>query len=183
MTAPLAPQLEEIRKQQKERFKEVEKLEKISEQQNYQQLKWNDAYNEYYGREWKDETIKYLSDKIDSLENLINYKWYKYVDPNNSMPPSLRGHSLSDIGNDHMLTIGDHVKAPKIDIYKINKYFNTFEKLQSNGPVPCCRFAHSAQYIPMLNSILFFAGFDSKCNFNDARLLCLTNMLWYNLKY
>lgn len=33
----------------------------------------------------------------------------------------------------------------------------------------------------MINSILFFGGFDSQCNYKDARLLSLNNMKWYNL--
>ena len=35
----------------------------------------------------------------------------------------------------------------------------------------------------MINCILFFGGFDSQCNFKDAKLLSLYTMKWYNLEY
>eukprot|EP00486_Rosalina_sp_Unknown_P015541 CAMPEP_0201593594 /NCGR_PEP_ID=MMETSP0190_2-20130828/191150_1 /ASSEMBLY_ACC=CAM_ASM_000263 /TAXON_ID=37353 /ORGANISM="Rosalina sp." /LENGTH=298 /DNA_ID=CAMNT_0048052843 /DNA_START=92 /DNA_END=987 /DNA_ORIENTATION=- len=51
------------------------------------------------------------------------------------------------------------------------------------GDIPCCRFDHISEYIPMINSILFMGGFDSQCNYNEAKLLSLSDMIWYDLEY
>ena len=113
-----------------------------------------------------------------------NYKWYQYKNNNIINIPKLRGHTLTDIGNDSLITIGDHYKCTKIDIFKFNKTMNKKERLYATqGDIPCCRFDHCAEYIPMINCILFFGGFDSQCNYNDARLLSLTDMIWYDLEF
>eukprot|EP01083_Nonionella_stella_P105982 305205_1 len=178
MTAPMAPSAPQVVAPM------APDLFVLSANDNHKQLAWNKPFNEYYRRDWKAETAKYLSDKIEeSPRGPTNWRWYHYqAKATNEIPP-LRGNSLSDIGNDSMITIGDRRRIRKIDIYRINKHFDTFEKLEATGASPCCRFCHSAEYIPMINAIFFFAGFDSTCNFNDARLLCLDTLTWYSMQH
>eukprot|EP01083_Nonionella_stella_P288608 982088_1 len=158
--------------------------ETFVEKRNYMQLKWNSSYPQYYVRDRKRGTSQYVSNKISLKPKTpaTNWKFYKYQ--NHKIPHirSLRGHSLSDIG-ESIITIGDRRKTPIIDIFKLNKQMTKMEKLNAANRSPCCRFHHSAEYIPAINQIFFFGGFDSQCNYNDARLFSLDTHIWSDLIY
>ena len=49
--------------------------------------------------------------------------------------------------------------------------------------IPCCRWANSATFIPTIRCILFFGGFDSSSNHNDAALLSLDDYQWHELQF
>eukprot|EP01084_Bolivina_argentea_P113050 201575_1 len=154
----------------------------IVQKRNYQQLKWNNEYNNYYKHDFKKESNEYLSDKIKTKNKdfTTNWKFNVYQNKTLSNIPNLRGHSICDIG-DSIIFIGDRKRTNRIDVYKMNKYMNKFTKLSTIGRSPSCRFHHSSNYIPSINCILFFGGFDSQCNFNDTWLLSLNNLRWYEL--
>eukprot|EP01083_Nonionella_stella_P001610 4618_1 len=102
MAAPIAP----LRQPQPIRESFVEK-------RNYTQFKWNSTYPQYYVRDRKHETSQYVSNKLSlkSKTPPTNWKFYKYQ--NRTIPNirSLRGHSLSDIG-ESIITFGDRRKTP-----------------------------------------------------------------------
>eukprot|EP01083_Nonionella_stella_P072849 196575_1 len=160
------------------------------ERRNYKALEWNHHYNTYYERNWKHETKCYLNAlcKCNTKKHLqhrckchANWNWYLHQihDPKTNIPP-LTGHTSTDIGN-AFITIGGRRKSDVIEVYQVSKDFAHCKKLQTQGQVPSGRFAHTSNYIPPLNAILMFGGFDSKMNYNDARLLRLEDLTWYNL--
>eukprot|EP01084_Bolivina_argentea_P180511 311873_1 len=165
----------------------------IVERRNYTQLKWKsdyDTYQQNYNQNNNNnlslicqcKNKKYSNKKCECS---INWNWYLFKNNKTKDIPRLRGHSICDIGNNKLITIGNKTKNDTIDIYQIQKDFNNqpYKKLKSFGNVPKQRFAHSAEYIAPIHAILFYGGFDSKSNYNDARLLFLQNMTWINLIY
>eukprot|EP01083_Nonionella_stella_P177679 625218_1 len=162
------------------------------ERRDYKALEWKPHYNTYYERNWKRETKCHLNAlcQCNTKKHLqqrckchANWNWHlHHIHDQTKDIPKLTGHTSCDIG-DTFITIGGRRKSDIIDVWKVSKDFAHYKKLQTSGQVPSNRFAHTSNYIPPLNAILVFGGFDSKKNYNDARLLRLDDLTWYTLVY
>eukprot|EP01083_Nonionella_stella_P080464 221159_1 len=167
------------------------------ERRKYRSLVWNHYYNAYYERNWNRETKCHLNAlcKCNTKKHLQqrckchpNWNWHLHRihdcdDAIRNFPiANLTGHTSCDIGTAFIM-MGGCRQSDTIDAYQVSKDFTHCKKLQTSGQVPSNRCAHACNYIPPLNAILMFGGFDSKMNYNDARLLRLDDLTWYNLVY
>lgn len=125
------------------------------------------------------------------------FNWYNqsiisYTDQtsNKKFRPSRKTcHTATDIGDSIIMIGGMSQQTQKVEImqfYKTFKRVHKFTNIHGNkGSIPCCRWAHSAEYIAPLNAIIMIGGFDSTYNWNDIRLLFFNESqdiaAWYNL--
>merc|ERR1719474_1663117 len=85
-----------------------------------------------------------------------------------------------------MISMGNRSKNKNVDVFSIDKSLDSVESIEPevvNDAVPCCRWANSATFIPPIRCILFFGGFDSRCNFNDAALFSIDDRRWHSLRF
>ena len=137
------------------------------------------------------ETKEFLSENIDSLPaEPMDWMFYHHSVPENPVLPNIRGGALCDIGTDKLICIGGRGgKNDNVLVYEIDKSFASITRLRPPSAVgnaqriPCCRFSNSATFIPPIRCILFFGGFNSQSNFNDAALLSLDDNKWHSLEF
>ena len=156
----------------------------------YPQLSWKRAYQAYYQRDWQQEQrcLDDQDEKQASSHSHANWTFHRRQHQRGSDSSELnkipKWNSLCDVGRDGFVSIGGkNGKVPFAEVYRIRKDLRSMQKVSTSGAAPCCRWAHSAEFLPSLNAIFFFGGFDSKCNFNDARLLFVDSLAWHELSY
>ena len=120
---------------------------------------------------------KYCETNIKNCNNFTFHCLLNVFKNNTNYNPSTqRGHNIVDIGNS-LITLGGYEKKqdrntlrmysiPKDNISKFKKYTITDRNEKNN---PKYRFGHSTCYIPPLNAILFFGGFDHNATYSDSK--------------
>ena len=137
------------------------------------------------------ETKQYLSENIDSVPaEPVDWMFYHHSVPAKPVLPNIRCGALCDIGTDKLISIGGKgAKNDYVLVHEIDKSFGSITRLRPPSAVgnpqriPCCRFSNSATFIPPIRCILFFGGFNSASNFNDAALLSVDDNKWHSLTF